>query len=61
MSPANYTPVGMTAATLVPVILWVTHWPIQPPTEAQAAALAALLIAAGGAIHAAVRAWTKAA
>lgn len=60
MSPSQYVSVGVTTAMLIPVITWLTHWPIQPPSNDQVAAVAGLLIAAGGAIHAMYRVWRPA-
>jgi hypothetical protein len=51
MNPASYTSVGVSAAVLTPVIMWLTTWPIHSPTEAQAGALSALIIALIGGIH----------
>ncbi len=57
MTPSQYVPVGVTASVLTPVILWLTTWPIQPPTEAQAGAIAALLIAAIGGVHSLIQSY----
>ena len=35
----------ITAMTLVPVIMWLSAWPLQAPSEAQASALALLVYA----------------
>ena len=52
MNPLAPYPMAITAAVLVPVIMWLTTWPIHPPTEAQAASLAVLILAVIGALHA---------
>jgi hypothetical protein len=57
MNPSQYTSVGVTAAVLTPVIMWLFHWPLTAPTEAQAGGIAALLIGAAGAIHSGIGAW----
>ena len=57
MNPTQYTSVGVTAAVLTPVIMWLFHWPLTAPTEAQAGGIAALLIAAAGAIHSGINSW----
>ncbi len=59
MNPAQYTSVGVSAAVLTPVIMWLCTWPIQPPNDAQAGGIAALIIAAVGGIHALVRSYRK--
>jgi hypothetical protein len=57
MNPSQYTSVGVTAAVLTPLIMWLFRWPLTAPTEAQAGGIAALLIAAAGAIHSGINAW----
>jgi len=52
MNPIAAYPLAITAAVLVPVIMWLTTWPLHPPTEAQAADLAVLIIAIVGDLHA---------
>lgn len=56
-TPAQYTAVGLSAANLVPVIMWLSKWPLQPLNEAQAGAIAGLLLAAGGLIHAIIQSY----
>ncbi len=51
MNPLAAYPLAVTAAVLVPVIMWLTTWPLQPPTDAQAGALAALIMAVVGDLH----------
>jgi hypothetical protein len=46
----------ITALTLVPVIMWLGHSPLEPPTDAQAASIAALAYALIQDIRAAIRA-----
>lgn len=50
----------ITAMTLVPVIMWLSAWPLQPPSEAQASALALLVYALILDIRAAVASWLAA-
>ena len=50
----------VTAMTLVPVIMWLSVWPLQPPSEAQASALALLVYALILDIRAAVASWLAA-
>jgi putative flippase GtrA len=57
-TPAQYTAVGVSAANLVPVIIWLSVWPLQPPDEAQAASIAALILAAGGLIHSVIQSYS---
>ena len=57
MNPSQYTSVGVSAAVLTPVIMWLFERPFAPPTEAQASAVAALIIAAIGGLHALVGAY----
>jgi len=57
LNPSQYTSVGVTAAILTPVIMWLFQRPFAAPTEAQASAIAALLIAAGGGIHSLIQAY----
>jgi len=57
MNPSQYTSVGVSAAVLAPVIMWLFTWPIHTPTDAQAGAIAALLIAAVGGIHGTINAY----
>jgi hypothetical protein len=47
----------ITAMTLVPVIMWLSDWPLKGPTEAQASALALLVYALILDIRAAVTGW----
>lgn len=47
----------ITAMTLVPVIMWLSDWPLKAPTEAQASALALLAYALILDIRAAVASW----
>lgn len=47
----------ISALTLVPVILWLGHWPLEPLTDAQAASIAALAYALIQDIRAAVAGW----
>ncbi len=59
MNPAEYTSVGVSAAVLAPVITWLCTWPIQPPNDAQAGGMAALIIAAIGGIHSIVQSYRQ--
>jgi hypothetical protein len=61
VNPLAVYPMAVTAASLVPVIMWITTWPLAAPTEAQAGAIAVLIMALGGCIHAwlAVGNWTE--
>jgi len=47
----------VTAMTLVPVIMWLSDWPLKAPTEAQASAIALLVYALILDIRAAVASW----
>ena len=57
MNPSQYTSIGVSAAVLTPVIMWLFTWPIHAPTDAQAGGIAAILIAIAGGTHAAVRSY----
>ena len=53
---SQYTSVGVTAAVLTPIVMWLFHWPLTAPTEAQGGGIAAPLIAAAGTIHSGINA-----
>jgi hypothetical protein len=56
MNPSRYTSVGVTAAVLTPMIMWLFDCPLTARTAAQASGMASLPLAAAGAIHSEIRA-----
>lgn len=51
MNPASYGAVGSAGAFLTQLIMWFSHWPLQPPTEEQASSAAGLLILLFASVH----------
>lgn len=49
----------ISAVTLVPVIMWLADRPLKPPSEAQAASIAALAYALIQDVRAAVTSWLE--
>lgn len=59
MNPSQYVSVGAGTSLLAEVYLYLSHWPLQPFTEAQAAAFAGLTILIAGSCHGIVNAFLK--
>ena len=59
MNPSQYVSVGAGTSLLAEVLMYLTHWPLQPLTEPQAAAFAGLLVLLFGSCHGIVNAFLK--
>ena len=57
MNSAHIVATGGVTAMLAGVLVWATHWPLQPIDSDTALNLAGLIVALGGGILALLRAW----
>ena len=52
MNPLAAYPMAITAASLVPVIMWLGDWPLKSPSQAVASSIAVLIVGLTGSVHA---------
>lgn len=57
MNPSQYSSVGGGVALLGQALMYLTHWPLQALTEAQAMAFAGLIVLCVGSLHGVLNAW----